>query len=51
MSLFQAAASAQGRQFADQCARAMLDAAVRLGYLDDVISVYDPSDSVRLKRL
>lgn len=31
--------------------RAMLDAAIRLGYLDDVICVYDPADAVRLKRL
>lgn len=32
-------------------ARAMLDAAIRLGYLDDVVCVYDPTDAVRLKRL
>ena len=29
--------------------RAMLEAAVRLGYLDDVICVYDPSETTRLK--
>jgi hypothetical protein len=29
--------------------RAMLDTAVRLGYLDDVICVYDPADAARLK--
>ncbi len=31
--------------------RAMLNTAVRLGYLDDVICVYDPADAVRLKLL
>jgi hypothetical protein len=31
--------------------RAMLQAAVRLGYLDDVICVYDPSETTRLKSL
>lgn len=30
---------------------AMLDAAKRLGYLDDVICVYDPADAARLKNL
>ena len=29
--------------------RAMLETAVRLGYLDDVICVYDPPDAARLK--
>ncbi len=29
--------------------RAMLEAAVKLGYLDDVICVYDPTDAARLK--
>jgi hypothetical protein len=29
--------------------RAMLEAAVKLGYLDDVICVYDPADAARLK--
>jgi hypothetical protein len=29
--------------------RAMLETAKRLGYLDDVICVYDPADAVRLK--
>jgi hypothetical protein len=31
--------------------RAMLEAAVRLGYLDDVICVYNPTETVRLKAL
>ena len=30
---------------------AMLETAVALGYLDDVICVYKPADTVRLKRL
>ena len=30
---------------------AMLETAVRLGYLDDVICIYRPSDAARLKRL
>ena len=30
---------------------AMLETAIRLGYLDDVICVYDPDDAGRLKRL
>lgn len=29
----------------------MLDTAVRLGYLDDVICVYDPTEAARLKSL
>ena len=30
---------------------AMLETAVALGYLDDVICVYKPADTVRLKHL
>ena len=31
--------------------KAMLAAAIALGYLDDVICIYDPADAARLKRL